>query len=148
MRCAACGLFLTWIALAAACSPTDGRPEAELPVLDEVTWQLQAMGDADNPDAIPAGVTVTATFDPETSKVHGSGGCNRYQASYEVDGERISFGLGLGTKMYCAPPGVMETEDRFHSGLAAATRYSIDESGLTIELNDGGVMRFIPAGGQ
>jgi len=43
---------------------------------------------------------MTAEFNDE-GMVSGSAGCNNYSSSYEVDGNQISFGLGMMTQMMC-----------------------------------------------
>jgi heat shock protein HslJ len=83
-------------------------------------------------ESLAAGTEVTATF-AEDGTVSGSGGCNRFNGSYEVDGSAISFGPIASTKMACEEPA-MGQETAFLAALAASTTYAI--SGDALELRD------------
>lgn len=64
-------------------------------------------------------------------RVQGSGGCNRFTGSYEVDGDTISFGPLASTRMLCPDP-IQQSEDRLFATLARATRFARDGSDLTL----------------
>lgn len=68
-------------------------------------------------------------------RVAGSGGCNRYVGSYELDGDGISFGPMAGTKMACAE-ALMDQDDRFHQALGQAVRWRIDGRTGLLHLED------------
>ena len=58
----------------------------------------------------------TAVFSDGT--VSGTGGCNRFNASYEVKGERISIGPAAATRKFCQQPeGIMDQEQQFFAAL-------------------------------
>lgn len=82
-------------------------------------------------ESVGAAPAVTATFG-EDGTVTGSGGCNNYNGTYEMDGTSISFGPIASTKMAC---DALEQETAFFAALAASTTYAI--SGTTLELRDG-----------
>jgi putative lipoprotein len=67
------------------------------------------------------------TLSPE-GRAHGSGGCNRFTGSYELDGASLRFGRMASTRMACAP-AAMEQERRFHEALAAVAGWRL-EGGL------------------
>jgi copper homeostasis protein (lipoprotein) len=52
--------------------------------------------------------------------VSGSGGCNRFTGSYELNGERLTFGETAGTMMACIEG--METEKEFFAALKQVRR--------------------------
>lgn len=69
---------------------------------------------------------------PSAGRISGSGGCNRLAGSYQVDGDRITFGQMVGTMMAC--PDGMEHERAFHDVLGKAARWRIE--GERLELLD------------
>jgi copper homeostasis protein (lipoprotein) len=78
--------------------------------LENTYWKLTRLGDAP--------VTVASQqrephfiLNAETRRVGGSGGCNRLVGSYEVHGDRLTFGQMAGTMMAC--PEGNDTEQAF-----------------------------------
>jgi heat shock protein HslJ len=79
---------------------------------------------------------ITAEFMDGT--VSGSAGCNNYHASYELDGNHISFGPAATTRMFCAEPeGVMEQENQYLAALQSVATYEIKADALEMFDADG-----------
>ena len=72
-------------------------------------------------------------FDAAGGRLSGSGGCNRITGSYQLDGDRLTFGPIASTRMAC--PEAMDQEQAFLKALAAVRSYRIP--GGTLELLDG-----------
>ena len=90
------------------------------------------------------GAKVTATF--EDGQVKGSSGCNSYSGSYQVEGDKISFGSLMSTLMAClGPEGVMDQETMYLAWLQDAQTYQIYEDRLIIFGSDGEALTFIPS---
>ena len=72
--------------------------------------------------------------------VSGSGGCNRFNGGFTLDGDQLRFSKMASTMMACADG--MEQEGRFLKDLARIARYRIagdqlellDDSGATLML--------------
>ncbi len=75
--------------------------------------------------------TITASFGAD-GRLSGSAGCNTYNADYTVDGEQISIGPAITTRMFCAGEGVMEQEMAYLQALEKANRYQIEGDVLTL----------------
>ena len=72
------------------------------------------------------------TFMPD-GKVTGSGGCNRFFASYESSGISLKVGLIGSTRMYCHdPPWLMDMEGDFFSCLERGSRFELIGDSLKI----------------
>ena len=68
-------------------------------------------------------------------RVSGSGGCNHIAGQAEIQGERITFGPMISTKMACAP-AVMDQESKFLAALGDVQRFKVDaEKGKLILFN-------------
>lgn len=86
--------------------------------------------------------SITARFSAD-GVVSGSGGCNRYRASYQIEGERMTVGAAAGTLMAC-PPLLMEQERAFLNALQAAAAYQLGEGALVLNDQMGSSMaRFV-----
>ena len=129
--------LLALTALIAGCGGQVEAQSAAAPVqqasdsgLEGVEWMLDSIRNADgdmksvHPDA-----PVTMTF--EAGRVSGSAGCNRYFTSYQVDGEKITFGEVAMTRMLCPDP-VMAQEQDFVKALAAVVQFAVKEGELTL----------------
>ena len=62
----------------------------------------------------------------------GLSGCNTYDADYTVDGEKISIGPAMTTRMFCAGEGVMEQEMAYLQALEKAATFKIEGEMLTL----------------
>ena len=107
--------------------------------LDGTSWVLQyyrkTMAITEPP--------VTATF--EGGEVHGSAGCNSYHGSYQVDGDKITFGPIAMTMMACMEPeGIMEQEALFAEYLSDAQSFKFVDDQLQIFQSDNEALTFIP----
>ncbi len=82
-----------------------------------------------NGGGAPAGVTIL--FDPgdqNTSRVTGSGGCNRFTGAWQQDGATLKLGPIASTMMAC-DPAKMEVEQRFTATLADVNRVTYTAAG-------------------
>lgn len=70
-------------------------------------------------------------LDGESSRLSGSGGCNRLAGSYEVGDDGVHFGPIASTRMACSEP-VMARESAFLTALAAVTGHRLEESSLVL----------------
>ncbi|HJS48688.1 MAG TPA: META domain-containing protein [Gaiellaceae bacterium] len=77
-------------------------------------------------------------LDRESSRLSGSGGCNRLAGSYELGDDGLRFGPIASTRMACSE-AVMEREAAFLAALAAATGHRLD--GSSLELLEGDRVR-------
>ncbi len=114
--------------------------EAATPLANTL-WVLEAAGAAEDPQPVPAGILITATFQPAGADaldgvVVGSAGCNDYTAGYVVDDGRIIVRDPAATRKLCPSPA-MDQEQAFLQALSDAERYTI--TGPRLELSyDGG----------
>lgn len=111
------------------------QPEAAQTPLEGTRWVMEALVNSEGQlvSAVP-GVEVTATF--EDGQVSGQSGCNRYFASYTVDGNNLTVELGGSTMMACPDP-LMVLEQEYLAALGSAASYQISDSELQILNSDG-----------
>ncbi len=104
--------------------------------LEGSLWRLTSIARADGQlHAVPNSVEATATF--ADGSVSGSGGCNRYTASYTVKDGRLTIGRAASTMMSCPEPQTA-VEQPFMAALATTMAYQIE----------GGQLSFLDAGGR
>jgi heat shock protein HslJ len=83
---------------------------------------------------VEGGTVVTAIFSDD-GNVSGSGGCNYYAGSYEVNEDQISLGPLATTAKICPTGSEQETE--YLGALGAAETFSLFGQRLSISYNDG-----------
>lgn len=115
-----------------AVSPTDeveAPEELEIP-LQDIIWVLQSY--AGQP--VMTGTDATIEFGPD-GQLSGSGSCNNFFGSYQLDGENLTIdGVG-STEMWCE--GFMDQETAFLGMLMKTTGVSLVDGILTINTADG-----------
>lgn len=72
-------------------------------------------------------------------EINGSGGCNNFFGTYEMNGERLIIGPLASTKKACIGPS-MDQEKEFLSALQNAHRISATHMALTIYNENGEVL--------
>jgi heat shock protein HslJ len=84
-----------------ACGDDEGSTAQNPADLEGNSWILTQMTSVGGQTQI-VDVSVSAEFDGST--ISGTSGCNRYNASYQAQGSKISFGPIAGTKKLCGDP--------------------------------------------
>jgi len=104
----------------------------EASMLQGVRWVLVSYLNAagETAEAL-ADREVTAEFNAE-GQMAGSAGCNRYFASYTVDGGALTIGQAGSTMMACEPAEVMEQETQFLAVLGTAAGWHVEGDQLHI----------------
>lgn len=68
----------------------------------------------------------------------GSGGCNRYNTSYERSGNSLNFGLVTSTARECeTPKGVLAQESEYYNALERVLAYRVENQELKLFDNSG-----------
>jgi heat shock protein HslJ len=118
-------------------APAVAEPAAEEPVVEEAPageavqlvdqqWLLVAYGDSTNPTVVAEGSLVTALF-AEDGNLSGSGGCNNFSTTYELNGDQIKVGPIASTMMFCEQG--MEQESAVFAALQSAYRIAFSPEG-------------------
>lgn len=102
------------------------------------SWSLAALHD----EPILPGTHISARFDA-AGAVSGSSGCNRYRASYRIDGASLAITAATGTLMACPPP-LMEQERAYLAALQATAAFEVNGDTLTLKDHAGtAIARFV-----
>lgn len=91
-------------------------------------WKLVSM-DINDATVNIEGNNPTMEFSDTSNKVFGFAGCNRYFATYTVDGSKLKLSQMGSTMMMCPS---MDTEDRFLHLIANTSSYKIKGDKLTL----------------
>ena len=75
------------------------------------------------------GAEATAQF--EKGNVHGTTGCNNYEAPYEAKGDKLTVGVTATTMKMCPAP-IMDQESAYLAAIQSAASYKIADGTLTI----------------
>jgi heat shock protein HslJ len=83
------------------------------------------------------GTTLTASFGKD-GKLSGNSGCNKYNGTYTVDGNKVTIGTLASTMMFCEDPaGTMDQEAQYLAALQTAATYQIENNVLQLRTADG-----------
>ena len=106
-------------------------------------WRLVSLGPSGAEADVVPGTTVTLKFG-EDGRASGSTGCNSYGGTYEIRGDRVTFGRLISTRRACLDQNANQQEQRFLAALEAANRFRLSSDRLTI-LSDRGrnVLNFV-----
>jgi heat shock protein HslJ len=123
-------LSLLGLALITGCGDDDGGATASESSLTGIAWQVGSGLTTSGWER----VAPSATF--AKGKVSGSTGCNRFTASYEINGEQLQLGRVAATRKACdAPADAVETE--YLRALDAVGTWRLDGDELVLGDNHG-----------
>ncbi len=122
-------------------APSPRTPDA----LAGTHWQLVSFGLQGTPTpALPA-AQVTLEFEAG-GQAGGSGGCNSYGGSYQVQGNTLTFSQIISTLMACTDNQVNRQEQRYLKALQTAGAFEVAGDRLTIWYdNRQGMLNFVAA---
>lgn len=131
---------------AADTNPAESKNMTQNQGVEGTRWLLLSYLNADGKMTdVLADSEATAEFGPD-GQLSGSTGCNRYFASYTVDGEKLTIGQGGSTMMACEPTELMQQEADFLAALQNAATFTITGDQLEIrDANNGAVALFQPS---
>lgn len=102
-------------------------------------WKLESIADGDVKklfaDQVP-----TLTFDIAENKFGGNAGCNRYNASYKIEGTTITVGPVMSTRMACPN---MEGESKFTQIITGASILEATTKKITFSKEGKAVLTFV-----
>jgi putative lipoprotein len=97
--------------------------------LRETYWKLVELGDSPITDADQQN-EAHLIFQTESSRVVGSGGCNRLTGGYTLNGRSLRFGAMAATRMACMRG--METEGKFLAAMERVRSWKITNQQLDL----------------
>lgn len=117
----------------------DHSPEPAVPLF-ETHWKLISIGDklvVTKPPPEDAHLVLVA----KELKVSGYSGCNRFSGGFELDGERLEFGVLASTRRACID--TMELEASYLAALGRVDRFEIVQQELRLHAGPELVARFV-----
>ena len=114
-------------------------------VLMKRKWVLRSFGVKDSEDPLVPRTAISLEFSTD-GKLHGSGGCNRYFATYEIkSGDSLNIKSIGSTRMAC-PKEFMDQEMRYFEALQRVSAFKVQKNLLQLFYENGQrVLNFIPA---
>lgn len=139
-------LVLAVIFFSASCKSTKTTSDANVnnmkANLIDGTWEVNYIMNTPKPFAdIYPGVKPSITFNSYDGKVMGVTGCNNFNGTFKMDGNKLSWGDTMATTRKMCPD--MTGEQTFLETLKKVNSYSVTEQGKTLNLimGDMAVMR-------
>lgn len=109
--------------------------------LENTPWNLVSFGPSDSASPLIEGSTIALML--VAGQAGGTGGCNAYGGTYQVQGDTISFDQITRTEMACEDETVTKQEQLYFEALESAGRYEVNGNQLRIWYdNEAGVLVF------
>lgn len=102
-------------------------------------WKLESIADGDA-KALFTDREPTISFDLAESRLGGNAGCNRYNATYKIEGTTITVGPVMSTRMACPN---MEGESKFTQIITGASTLEASMNKITFSKDGKAVLTFV-----
>lgn len=112
----------------------DGIEPDDVFSIEDTNWLLAAQVVDGALTPLDAGVVISLRM--AGGDAGGTGGCNRYSATYALDGVDLTVQLDFATQMSCVEHRLV-AEQAYHANLDRVASYQSDESGLVLVDDDG-----------
>lgn len=117
--------------------PGESAP-AMVQVPERNAWRLTGIAGF----SLPAGARLpTLEFDPETARVSGFAGVNRYNGAYELGADSLGFGALASTRM-AGPPELMALEQVFLEALGRVDGWRLRGDSLELQAGEATLLAF------
>lgn len=125
------------VAVFSACDSSKKTTQSTTPGMKanliDGTWEANYIMNTPKPfNELYVNVKPTITFNSIDSKVSGISGCNNFNGSFKMDGNKISFGEGMALTRKMCPD--MAGETAFMETLKKVNSYSVTDQGRTLNL--------------
>jgi heat shock protein HslJ len=98
--------------------------------LAQTQWRLYVLNGTEIPEPINVTLTLSPEGEPSEGTVFGSAGCNRYNGTYSLEGDRLTVNVLAVTARMC--DASMETEDAFLAALQDELTFQIQFNRLIL----------------
>lgn len=115
----------------ASCASSTTVADSATESVKNTSWSLVQMP---NQSLVPD-TLITLNFDND--KITGSDGCNRYNALYTVNEDRLNISRSIATTMMACPEQIMQQASSYTSALTQAMSYKIEGSQLVLLNTEG-----------
>lgn len=136
-------VVLPLLLAAIGCGP---KPSADAPAaspsgvsITDRDWVLVSLGERSSPIGAKD-QPITLRFEASTSRAVGFAGCNRFNSTYTLTANTVSFGPVAATRMSCGDAD--EIERSFLATLSTIKTYEATGSTLTLNGPEGPLARF------
>lgn len=116
--------------------PAAATAQDEAPTTPEgIDWALTAYFDDGTAEMVSLPFGLEATLRLQDGIASGSGGCNQFSGTYEIDGTSLSFGEEMTVTLALCEDGAQMVEDAYLAALGKVDGWTIAAGAL--ELSDG-----------
>ena len=135
MRCKPAFLLLALLGCSAVSGQNRGLSTGQH-ALAGSDWRLVSMGRVGAETSLVSGTTVTLKFGND-GRISGSGGCNTFGGSYQVQGDTVHFSQLFNTRRACVDSNANRQESEYLRALEVASRFRLRTQRLSIYYDRG-----------
>jgi len=122
---------MLFVLLANTCNQKASKQQQSAGIQDK-RWGLVSMNSVEQQKS-----PIWLEFDTTTHRFNGNGGCNKVAGEYELEGNEITFGKVISTRMACVDPQANEKESAFLRMLSDRT-YTVKYENQQLLFRDSG----------
>ena len=111
--------------------------------LEDTTWVLESYGEKGNLQGVLEDTEITIEFKSAESKLSGSGGCNNYFGSYEINKNEFTIKPPIGATEMACPEPIMRQEQEYLKLLETTETFQIQNVKLIISCSGNKGLVFI-----
>lgn len=126
--------------LVAALPATAGAQDDPLVTPEGIDWMLTSYQDEETAEVVSLAIDSEASLRLQDGIASGSGGCNQFSGSYELDGSTLRFSDELAVNLMLCEEDVMMAEDAYLAALGRVEGWSIDTRTLRLSDDFGNVI--------
>jgi len=115
----------------------------EILTLEDTTWVLESYGEKGNMQAVLEDTEITIEFKSAESNFSGSGGCNNYFGSYEINKNELTIKPPIGATEMACPEPIMDQEQEYLKLLETTETFQIQNVKLIISCSGNKGLFFI-----
>ena len=111
--------------------------------IEDTMWKLDSYGEKGNFRPLLEDTEITIEFKSAESQFAGSGGCNSYFGSYEINQNELIINPPIGSTMMACPEPIMDQEQEYFKLLETTETFKVDNNKLTITCSGNKLLVFI-----
>ncbi len=105
---------------------------------EDIQWKLKSYGTPGNLQPVQGNSNITLIFENKEKQINGSGGCNSYFGSYNIDSNcRLKISELGATERACLDPALMQQEQNYFNILQDAESLQVEGKELHISGSSG-----------
>lgn len=111
--------------------------------MEDTAWELESYGEKGNLQTVIQDTEITIEFKSAEEQIAGSGECNSYFGSYEINKNKLTIIPPIGSTMMACPEPIMDQEQEYFELLEITETFQIQNGKLNIFCSGNKMLVFV-----